>query len=220
MIAQGSPEWFAARRGRITASRAASCLGLGYDSQREAWRQIMGRSPLQQPNEHMRRGLAWEETTRRRYASCLVGMGLLLPWETVQAGGFWVHPEFDWLAASPDGLVGADGACELKNPMRLATNCQIHYRIQCWIQMACTGRQWVDFFSWPPCNANHYWERIARPPADALASLVARLGLWHAEHVLGDKEPADGRSRSGRMAQIEAAEQAVKWGLHMLERMK
>lgn len=216
MIVQGTPEWFAQRRGRITASRAAACLGLSpYQSPREAWRQIMGRDPKQSPNEHMRRGLVWEETTRRRYEGCIRQMGMLLPWESVQPGGFWVHPVYDWLAASPDGLIGEAGACELKNPMKLATKCPIHYRMQCWIQMACTGRAWIDFFSWPPCNASHYWERIVRPSETALASLVARLGAWHKEYVQGDKEPPDGRSRAGREAACEAAEAAVKWGFEL-----
>ena len=79
MIVQGTEAWFAARRGRITASRAASCLGLGYDSPAEAWRQITGRSPKQDPNEHMRRGLAWEETTRRRYEAMARSLGVLMP---------------------------------------------------------------------------------------------------------------------------------------------
>ena len=211
-IVQGTPEWFAERRGRITASRAAACLGLGYDSAREAWRQITGRSPKQQPNEHMRRGLVWEETTRRRYEACMIGMGQLMPWERVEPGGFWVHPQHQWLAASPDGIVGTAGLVELKNPMSLATSCKIYYRIQCIVQMACTGRQWCDFFSWPPCIISHYWERIARPSESALESLISMLGAWHEEFVVGDKEPPDGRSESARARVREVAEQAVKWG--------
>ena len=142
-------------------------------------------------------------------------MGLLLPWETVQPGGFFVNPDHPWLAASPDGLVGADGLCELKNPARLATETKIYYRIQCLVQLACTGRAWCDFFSWPPCNENHYWERIARPSEKALASLVARLGAWHEEFIVGDRCPADGRSAEARAKAREAAEQAVKWGFNL-----
>lgn len=212
-IAQGTSAWFEARRGKITASRAAACLGLGFDSPAEAWRQITGRSPLQAPNEAMRRGLAWEETSRRRYEKMARSSGSLLPWETVQPGGFWVHPNFPWLAASPDGLVGQAGLLELKNPWKLATEVAIPYRIQCIIQMACTGRAWCDFFSWPPGNANHYWERISRPSETALASFLARLGAWHEKHIIGDRCPPDGRSNAGRAQARASIEQCVKWGL-------
>lgn len=216
MIQQGTEAWFSARRGKITASIAASCLGLNpYTSGAEAWRQIKGISPKQQPNEHMRRGLAWEETTRRRYQACLLALGVPLGdvvlspgMQIVQLGGFWVHPQHPWLAASPDGLIGQDGLVELKNPCKVPASVPIQYRIQCLVQLACTGRQWCDFFSWPPCSPTHYWERIVRPPETALAALIRRLERWYRLYVVGNVQPP----RKNASKQAKVAEEALAWG--------
>ena len=78
---------------------------------------------------------------------------------TVQECGFFVHPEFDWLGASPDGLIDDHGLVEIKCPYGLRNEAnpefkpladQPHYHAQVQTEMACTGRQWCDFYQWAP----------------------------------------------------------------------
>jgi len=56
---------------------------------------------------------------------------------------------YDWLAASPDGLVGEHGLVECKCPFRARyTTPSAEYVAQMQLQMACTGRDWCDFVIW------------------------------------------------------------------------
>lgn len=71
---------------------------------------------------------------------------------------FFIHPEHDWLGATPDGLVGGDALIEVKCPFgkRAATSTeeflpiseQPHYHAQMQIEMACAGRSKCYFYQW------------------------------------------------------------------------
>ena len=68
-----------------------------------------------------------------------------------------VLPNVAMSGASPDGLVGDDGLVEIKCPNSathidylLAGEPPAAYVKQMYWQMACTGRQWVDFVSYNP----------------------------------------------------------------------
>jgi hypothetical protein len=68
---------------------------------------------------------------------------------------FIVSPDYPWIGATPDGLVGSDGLLEVKNPnaknhwANLLSNEQLDdYNVQMQIQMLATGRQWVDWVSY------------------------------------------------------------------------
>ena len=119
---QRSPEWLAARRGLITASTAAACLGMNpWMSRAAAWRQIMG---LDEGaiNRQMQWGTDNEQNALATYE--IESGNLVIP------TGFWIHSTIPWLGASPDGNVGLDGLvvakCLGKNPGKVPT----HYRIQ------------------------------------------------------------------------------------------
>ena len=67
------------------------------------------------------------------------------------------HPTIAMAGASPDGLVGNDGLIEIKCPMRrnhlkaiLKNKPVAAYIPQMAWQLACTGREWVDFISYHP----------------------------------------------------------------------
>ncbi len=77
----------------------------------------------------------------------------------VEECGFFVHPEHDWLGASPDGLVGDDIVLEIKAPYGLRNKNppdfkslaeQPHYKSQVMVEMACTGRNVCHFYQWTP----------------------------------------------------------------------
>lgn len=172
---QRTDAWFAARRGMVTASIAAACLGVGPDSRQKAWRTILGTEPRAE-NRHMRWGTEHEAEARAEYEA--VSGNLIL--ET----GFWVHPEHDWLGASPDGLANSAGMVEVKCPGTLPTRVPIHHRIQCIIQLACTGRKWVDYFCWTP--QGHFLQRVF---AAGTEGLIRRLAEFRERYVLTGTEP-------------------------------
>jgi len=73
--------------------------------------------------------------------------------------GFYIHPEYEWLGATPDGLIGDDGLSEIKCPFGLRNDDppkiktaeeQQHYYAQMQIEMACAWREWVHFYQWTP----------------------------------------------------------------------
>jgi hypothetical protein len=71
--------------------------------------------------------------------------------------GFVQHPEFDFAGSSPDGLVGSDGAIEIKVP-RISTHIRwvldgvvpAEHEPQCVFNMRCCDRKWIDFISYQP----------------------------------------------------------------------
>jgi hypothetical protein len=96
----------------------------------------------------MQHGLDYEAEAKREYEK-LTGR-TVRPCETID------HPFIELLAATPDGLV-EDGLIETKCPTT-ATHVDwmmgkvvpdIH-KPQMLIQLACTGRTWVDFVSYDP----------------------------------------------------------------------
>jgi putative phage-type endonuclease len=183
---QGSPEWFTARQGRITASLAGAILGLDpHKGQLAAFNEITGIKAAVE-NDAMRWGKEFESKARDAYESHTSR----LAFETT----LWIHPECEWLAASPDGLVGADGLVELKCPHNLPTEIPPHHEIQMRVQMACTGRAWVDYFVWT--HDGHFLQRIERDVNREIALLID-LSTWRDTYLVPNIAPP--RSRRKRV---------------------
>lgn len=153
---QRSPDWYAARCGKATASAVASILAKTKSGGESASRQnelmrvvcevLTGTVEEGYTSPAMARGNDLEPVARCEY-SATTG-------ELVELVGFIDHPEIDGFGASPDGLVGDDGLVEFKCPntathMRYMLDSYIpaDYQIQMLCQMACTGRKWCDFVS-------------------------------------------------------------------------
>lgn len=141
-------DWLAQRVGRITGSRVAAILGLDkYKSTDDVLRDMVreyhsaeseftGNEATAFGHEHEPEAIAAYEDQ----AECLV-----------ISTGLHVHADHDWLAASPDGLVGHDGLIEVKCPFRAiyTTLAEVpHYAAQIQLQLACTMRDWCDFVIW------------------------------------------------------------------------
>lgn len=145
-LLQRDPAWYAQRVGRITASRVGAILGLGKfatraDVLRAMVREALGAESEFAGNEATEYGQAHEADALAEYER---HAGVM-----VEPCGLCVHPEHDWLAASPDGLVGAEGAVECKAPYRARyTEPSEEYRAQMQLQMACANRAWCDFAVW------------------------------------------------------------------------
>ena len=155
---QRSEEWFAARCGKVTASRVADIIAktkTGYSASRENYlAQLVCERMTSKPaesysNAAMQWGTDQEPFARAAYEAAKDVL--------VQEVGFVVHPNIENAGASPDGLVGEFGLVEIKCP-NTATHIQTlldqkvpdKYNIQMQWQMACTGRQWCDFASFDP----------------------------------------------------------------------
>jgi putative phage-type endonuclease len=175
--AQRTADWLEIRRNKITASVAAACLGLDpYCSRRMAWKKIVSIEDGYQ-NRHMRWGVQFEAAARLDYEA--------ISGNLVETTGFWIHPTCDWLGASPDGLIGKDGLAEIKCPTVPPEKVPIHHRIQMLIQLACTERQFCDYFSWG-ANGKQFLARVHRA---GIPGLIVRLEKFYREFVLTGVEP-------------------------------
>lgn len=177
-LPQRSQEWLAARQGRIGASLAAACLGLDpHVGPLSAFNQIMGLTK-NGGNKHTRWGTDHEGHARVAY-ECESGN---IATET----GLWVHPEREWLAASPDGLVGDKGLVEIKCPSKVPDGIPMQHAIQMAIQMACTGREWCDYFVW--CG-DAIWLKRVECNQEWEVDLIERLAAWYEAHILTGNPP-------------------------------
>ena len=155
---QRTDEWFAARAGKVTASRindvlatvksgeSAACAN--YRAELVAER-LTGRVAESFQSAAMKWGTETEPLARAAYEA-----------ETgnfVTEDGLIDHPSIPMTGASPDGLVDDDGLIEIKCPNTATHIAWIRagivpseHRNQMLWQMACTGRKWDDFVSFDP----------------------------------------------------------------------
>lgn len=155
---QRSTEWFAARCGKVTASRVADIIAKtksGPSASRENYlaqlvcERMTGKPAESYSNAAMQWGTDQEPFARAAYESTKDVL--------VEEVGFVVHPSIEGAGASPDGLVGLFGLVEIKAPQS-STHIQTlldqkvpeKYNTQMQWQMACTNRQWCDFVSFDP----------------------------------------------------------------------
>ncbi|EEU4853437.1 YqaJ viral recombinase family protein [Salmonella enterica] len=156
MMEQRSPEWFAARCGKVTASRLYDVMTRtksGYAASRQNYmaelicQRLTGKPEEGFTNAAMMRGTELEPVAREMYA--------LNEFDAVISEvGLIDHPTIAGFAASPDGLVNDDGLIEIKCPntwthlQTLKTGVpKRQYLLQMHAQMMCTGRKWCDFVS-------------------------------------------------------------------------
>lgn len=155
---QRTDDWFAARIGKVTASRVADVVAKtksGYSASRDNYmaqlvcERLTGKPTESFSNAAMQWGTETEPLARAAYEA---KMDVL-----VDEVGFIDHPSIVNSGASPDGLVGFDGLIEIKCPNTathidtlLSQTVPKKYADQIFWQMACTGRDWCDFVSYDP----------------------------------------------------------------------
>lgn len=155
MTEQRTEEWFAARLGKVTASRIKDVLaGKTTAARRNYLAQLVvermtQKAPESFSNAAMQWGTDQEPFARAAYEA---RNGVL-----VDETGLVDHPVIPNSGASPDGLVGQDGLVEIKCPNTathmdtlLSRTPDSDYIGQMQWQMACTGRKWCDFVSFAP----------------------------------------------------------------------
>lgn len=155
---QRTPEWYAARLGRVTASRVADVVAktkTGYSTSRANYmaelicERLTGMQGAFYSNAAMQWGTEKEPEARAAYEGTIGALVI----ET----GFVPHQTISMAGASPDGLVNDDGLVEIKCPMTathidtlLSGFVPSKYINQMQWQMACSGRKWCDFVSFDP----------------------------------------------------------------------
>lgn len=163
VIEQRTPEWYAARKGRVTASNVGAILGLdpyrnADDVLRAMVREYHGAEREFTGNAATEWGTANEALAKAAFE---LEYGV-----TVEPASFVVHPEHDWLGASPDGWAGDNMIVEIKCPFGLRNDAvpsfkpiseQPHYYAQMQVQMACTGTSVCVFIQWSPAALSVTW---------------------------------------------------------------
>jgi putative phage-type endonuclease len=156
--AQRTSEWFAARAGKVTASRINDVMariksGEAASRRQYKWQLAIERltqtPALSYSNAAMQWGTDMEPVARQAYEFHTL--------DKVTETGFVLHPDVEMSGASPDGLVGEDGLIEIKCP-ESATHgewlldgvCPAKHIGQIQWQLACTNRTWCDFVSYDP----------------------------------------------------------------------
>ena len=158
MMEQRSPEWFAARAGKVTASRVADVIAKtksGPSASRATYmgeliaERLTGTCAEKFTNAAMQWGTDTEEEARAAYQFETTTL--------VALAEFVTHPKIAMSGASPDGYIGDDGLLELKCPNSathidtlLGQSVPGKYITQMQWQMACTSRKWCDFASFDP----------------------------------------------------------------------
>jgi len=175
------------RTGRITASRVAAILGqspyqTADDVLREMVRDALGAEPEFTGNDATRYGQAREPEALALYEE---RAGVM-----THGAELHIHPQYEFLAATPDGLVGDDGIVECKCPHRgryVSLDEAPHYRPQVQLQLAVTGRAWCDFAVLHRDGAL-YVTREAFDP-EWLPTHLPALQAFHARYLAALKAP-------------------------------
>ena len=157
-IEQRTEEWFAARLGKVTASKVADVIAktkTGYSASRENYmaQLICERMTNQKADSFTNAAMEWGTSTEPLARAAYEAFKDVL----VDEVGIIEHPFLPMCAASPDGLVSIDGMLEIKCPNTathfdtlLTGKMPNKYMPQVQWQMACANRLWVDFVSFDP----------------------------------------------------------------------
>jgi len=194
MMEQRTDDWFAARLGKVTASRVADVIAktkTGYGAGRANYAAdlVVERLTNQKASSFTNAAMEWgteqEPNAKAAYAA---KTGIL-----VEDVGFIDHPTVAMSGASPDGLA-EDGLVEIKCP-NTATHLEyifdgkppLKYFTQMQWQMACTNRPWCDFVSYDPRLPERLQLLVVRVPRDDeyIAMLETEVAKFLAE--LDDK---------------------------------
>ncbi len=177
---QGTPEWLAARCGIATASSFSDVLAKGQGKTRRSYmlklaaERIRGESADNFSNIYTDRGHEFEDVAKELYTqrtgNQIISYGFML----------------DTYGYSPDGLVGEDGAIEIKTKsghlqIELLLSGEVPGEHIAQIQggLMVSGRQWIDFISFCP-GLPIFIKRVERNE-EYITNLRIELALFEKE---------------------------------------
>lgn len=143
-IQQGSPEWLAWRKTKVTATDAAIIMGLNpFKTPYKLWQQKLGLIPPDKITDKMLEGQELEPEARKFYSfiSCTIEPLVV------------INNDFPWQAASLDGITIEEGREEFlveikcgKHAYEVAPEVPSYYYTQIQHQLAVTGLHYCDYF--------------------------------------------------------------------------
>lgn len=188
---QRSPEWWAARCGKVTASRICDVMARtqkGWGTARRHYldelvaERLSGQPAPQRYVASLERRQELEAEARIAYE--------FYSDNTVEQVGFIEHPTIPNCGASPDGLIDSDGGLEIKccdAPVHLETLStgviDKDYILQIQFGIACAERKWWDFASYEPTMPEElklYVQKVPRD-VDRIAEIEAAVTGFLAE---------------------------------------
>lgn len=151
---QRTPEWFAAKKGVISASEAKTVLMGKSTKGRRLYVERLADDLEGIPNFEDEESPPWF-IDGIYYESWARGWYQFKYDVDVEETGFAVHDDYQWIGCSPDGLVGEHGLIEIKYRKSLTTfkkHASINNRPadfpQMQMQMFVTDRLWCDYINY------------------------------------------------------------------------
>lgn len=177
---QGTPEWFAQREGKLTASTFGAAAGMGPDSRQKVWRRHNGMEPKFMGNAATDWGIENEPVALAAYQVATGVFGDLV--------GFVPHPTMAWLGGSPDFYAGERGMGEIKCPYSavIYPTIPVYYMAQMQGLMEVCDKDWCDFTVWTPESMSI--RRVERS-ADYWDWLHIKLADWWMYVIAGVEPP-------------------------------
>jgi putative phage-type endonuclease len=149
-VVQGSQEWLKQRLGKISGTAVGVLERVNPYRKTEELVRDMVRDLAGAPSEFKMVPAVEHGQMMEDVAKCWYERTFDL---VVDETDFVTHPKYDWLGASPDGLVGLDGAIEIKCPYPQYTKAPYSvfdtkkkmYLRQCQLVMEVLDVEWLDF---------------------------------------------------------------------------
>lgn len=194
---QRTPEWFAARRNRITASMVGGILGHSPFMTRADVLRAMVRQREGYPSEFVTNPAV--EWGNQNEDGAIFDYEMETMHDTTKVGFL---PYEDWAGCSPDRLIGKDGGLEVKCPFFIRNDPdpkfktwaeQEHYTDQVQFSLFVTGRKWWHAWQWTPFGSK--LETIY-PDPDWQDENLPKLRQFYAEFL---SEPADDHAAPPRV---------------------
>jgi len=210
---QRTPEWHAARVGRVTASVAGAILGVApYATRADILRRMVREYHKAAPE--FTGNIATDYGTNHE-------AGALAEYQMESGNGVTLVgfvPFEDWLGASPDGVIDEYSLVEIKCPFGKRKDehpefkgiaDQPHYYAQVQVQLLCTGIGSADFYQWAPGGTK--LERVEYD-REWIASNLPRLKQFHAEYLDALDDPAEHLApRRAEVDTLEAHRMVREW---------
>lgn len=189
--AQRSEAWLALRGNMLTASDAATAIGVNpYEKPEGLILKKCGENKFfgNAATEH---GNKYEDEARDIYCEKYG--------EVVHEIGLYPHPEYNWLGGSPDGITESGKLVEIKCPLRreILPEVPVYYMPQLQLLMEILDLDECDFIQYKPSELtwpqpsvfvvvhvkrDREWFREQLPVMDTFWKKV----LWHREHGIDD----------------------------------
>lgn len=212
---QRSEEWFAARKGRLTASSVGA---------------VLGNSPHTTRADVMRRMVReWHGAENEFTGNIATNYGTfnedgaLVEYQmetgnSVENVGFMTRE--DWAGASPDGLIGLVGGLEIKCPFgkrKMSADDafktlgeQPHYHDQIQFSMWVCTRAWWDFYQWSAAKTDLHQEL---PCSKWRTKNLPKLRKFHEEYLHEREHNAEPHLEPKRVIvdTLESARMIAEW---------